>query len=265
MATYSQRPVRSLLHPRRSVETPDTEPLPLYTPRNHEQDSDASSIVSEAPTYRSDIPPYSASASTYKPLVTGNGPPSIGLPYRKYAPGFEMRLGGSVGDVSSQSYNMATWSTTRSGPTIRQYKNVAKRRVQRDSDVMSILNSLATVPHSIMETLPTPVSASMSNMSSSESPMMANTPESRVPYSPAEDADLVGESAAATARRQRQSRERGVIDRRDALGGENRSWDFTMVQMKDWEGRGQSWNNFRKDMVTSKRGKLARRLGLAKR
>jgi hypothetical protein len=194
-----------------------------------------------------------------------------------------MRLGGSVGDISSHSYNMANWSTARSGPTIQQYKNVAKRRMQREPSVTNVMNLLTAVPASMLETPSATASASMAISTAS---MVTSASGSRAPYSPAEDADLVGEAAAAAARtpyspaedphlvgeaaaaaacKQRKSHERAVTDRSDALHGENSSWDFMMVQMKDWDERQQNWNNFRKDMDTSKRGKLARRLGLSKR
>jgi hypothetical protein len=60
-------------------------------------------------------------------------------------------------------------------------------------------------------------------------------------------------------------RESCFLDPREALRSENRSWDFMLVQMRDWEERQQSWNNFRKEVDTSRRGKLARRIGLGRR
>jgi hypothetical protein len=49
------------------------------------------------------------------------------------------------------------------------------------------------------------------------------------------------------------------------LAAEGKSWDFMLMQMRDWEGRQQSWNNFRKDMEGGRRGKLARRIGFRRR
>ena len=266
MAAVVQRPVRSLLHPRRSVDTPDTEPLPLYTPRVHEADSDAASIVSEAPTYRSDVPSYTA--STPAPLIASNGPPATGLPYRRYAPGFDLRPGGPVSDPRAHSYNMANWSTARSGPTNRHYENVARRRMQRETSVTDIMQALAAVPASVADNAPSVSATPSTSTSALPNATISNTPrpaEPSSPYSPAEDPDLVGEAAAAAARSHRLYRESCFVDPREALRGESRSWDFMMVQMKDWDERQQSWNNFRRDMDTGKRGKLARRLGLARR
>jgi len=263
MATITQRPVRSLLHPRRSVDTPETEPLPLYTPRLHEQDPETASIASSAPTYRSEAPPYTA--STPAPLISRDGPPTIGLPYQRLAPGFEMRPSGPVGDLSMHSYSIANWSTARGGPTNRQYENVARRRMQREASVTDIMQALAAVPASMVEP-PTTSTSSSTSLSPGTTPSTAPVQsEPPTPYSPAEDADLVGEAAAAAARSQRLYRESCFVDPREALRGESRSWDFMMVQMRDWDERAQSWNNFRKDMDTGKRGKLARRLGLSRR
>jgi hypothetical protein len=259
----TQGPVRSLLHPRSSVDTPDTEPLPLYTPRISDPDPETASIISDAPTYYSELaPPYTPASPA--PLISSNGQQAVGLPNRRYAPGFQSRAHGSVGDLNSHNYNVANWSTIRSGPTSRHYENVARRRAQREASVTDILNTLSAVPASTLEppSPTTPTSAS-STLPSSTAPATASEPPA--PYSPAEDPALVGEAAAAAARSQRLYRENCVLDPRDALRCESKSWDFMLVQMRDWEERQQSWSNFRKDMEGGRRGKLARRIGFRRR
>jgi hypothetical protein len=265
MATYVQPPVRSLLHPRSTVDTTDTEPLPLYMPRIRNSDPETASIISEAPSYRSQLaPPYSPASPV--PLITADGQQTTGLPYRRYAPGFQSRAHGSVGDVNAHNYNVANWSTVRSGPTRRQYENVARRRAQRDTNVTEILNTLAAIPASVVEpaspTTPTPAPTSSPSSTSTES---TNHTDESTPYSPAEDPALVGEAAAAAARSHRLYRKNCMLDQREALRAESKSWDFMLMQMKDWEERQQSWNNFQRDNEGGRRGKLAKRIGVGRR
>ena len=59
-----QGPVRSMLHPRNAIDTPEIEPLPLYTPAPSPprcQDADAASIASDVPTYLTYDTPMSSS------------------------------------------------------------------------------------------------------------------------------------------------------------------------------------------------------------
>lgn len=46
---------------------------------------------------------------------------------------------------------------------------------------------------------------------------------------------------------------------------ENKSWNFMLAQMHDWNERERSWARFRETLETKKGGLLARRLGLKKR
>jgi hypothetical protein len=264
-APRMQRPVRSLLHPRRSVDTPETEPLPLYTPRREDLDPETASIVSEAPTYRSEVPSYSASVNA--PLISSLEHRPVGLPSLPFAPGWGYRPHGPVGDLRNHDYAVANWSIARSKPTTRHYENVARRRMQRESSVSDIIQTLSVLPAAAIET---PAATTTIASSSSASPMApasgaAAAAAPLTPYSPAEDPDLVGEAAASRARSQRLYREGCLFDPREALRGESKSWDFMAVQMKDWDGRQPSWNNFRKDMDTGRRGKLAKRIGLRRR
>jgi hypothetical protein len=81
------------------------------------------------------------------------------------------------------------------------------------------------------------------------------------PFSPLEDPTLVGEVAAARAKSSRLYRENAMRDPLEALRNENKKWDFMLAQMKDWDEREQSWNNFRRDLNGGRRLKLARRIG----
>lgn len=72
---------------------------------------------------------------------------------------------------------------------------------------------------------------------------------------PLEDPYLVGEEAAAKARRERLARQNGD----DILYREERRWDWFLGQTRDWDERDRSWTAFRTNIET--RGRLARRFG----
>jgi len=250
----------SLLYPCGSIHTPDTEPLPLYTPRvHHPVDPETASIISAAPAYRSEAPTYTPTIS--EPMVPDTGATARGLLYRQYAPGFHSRVHGSVGNVESHNNNIANWSAVRSGPTSRHYENVARRRAKRDASMTEILNSLAAVPAASTD-LVSPTTSTACTASSLST--VRSVPAIPTPYFPSEDSDLVGEAAATTAQNQRLYREGCLRDSREALKSESEGWDFMVAQMQDWEKRKQRWNNFRKDTDGGRRGKLARRIGFWK-
>lgn len=271
-------PVRSLLHPRLALDTPESEDLPPYSPpaRSHRLDPETSSIISNAPSYSSEAPPYSPRAST--------STHQYGLPaVERYAPGFQSRAHGSVADIQNHNYNIGNWSTIRTGHRMREYENVARRRAQRDTDVSHLLNTLSTVPapiptpivtasgsaasamiaeisESSARTYPSASSARASAQSSASSP--ASPASVEAPFGPLEDPALVGEVAAARAKSSRLYRETAMRDPLEALRNENKSWDFMHHQMTDWEARDQSWTNFRKAVSGGRRMKLARRIGI---
>ncbi|QDS69718.1 hypothetical protein FKW77_009922 [Venturia effusa] len=282
-------PVRSLLHPRLAIDTPDNELLPPYSPpaRSHQLDPETSSILSNAPSYTSEAPPYSPRAPV--------GTHQYGLPaLERYAPGFQSRAHGSVADIQSHNYNIGNWSTIRTGHRMREYENVARRRVQRDIDAFHLLNTLSAAP----APTPTPItmasgsaalamtneiseasartypsapahmsscltSACATEQASSSSQAMPAPVEA--PFRPLEDPALVGEVAAARAKSSRLYRETIMRDPLEALRNENKSWDFMHHQMRDWDERQQSWTNFRKEVSCGRRTKLARRIGIKSR
>lgn len=72
---------------------------------------------------------------------------------------------------------------------------------------------------------------------------------------PLEDPYLVGEEAAAKARRERLARESGD----EILIQENLRWDWFLAQLKERDSRDQSWKKFREQVERGQgRSRLAR-------
>ena len=239
---------RSMLHPRSTIETPETEPLPPYTPRRRDRDSETASITSEAPTYRSEAPAYTPCG-----YLAETGEQRQGLPSRRYAPGFQGRVHGSIGDIHNHNYNIASWSTIRPGPASRHYENVARRRAEMDGVLAEFLSGLPPLG------FPHPTSTPSPDYNGGILDAVADAAPST--YNALEDPALVGEAAANKAKKARLYRENCMRDRKEALGTESKGWDFMVAQMRDWEERKQSWKNFRNDMAGGRRLKLARRVG----
>ena len=244
------------LHPRSMIDTPTVEPLPLYTRDPPPRDPDAISIISAAPSYCSEAPPYTPPTLPTSSLTPGTnpGPQPTGLPNRRYAQGFRARPHGSVGDPQTHSYNIANWSNVRTSHASKQYENVAKRRVQRDKDSVSEFAQ--------------PLPPAVSNANASPSTSTSNVPGTvdvvdEQPLSPLEDPQLVGERAAQQAREQRLYRER-CLREEEALRNESKGWDFMMAQMADWEERERSWMRFRESVKGPRRTTLAKRIGMPK-
>jgi len=74
---------------------------------------------------------------------------------------------------------------------------------------------------------------------------------------PLEDPYLVGEVAAAQARRERLARESGD----DILVREDRQWDGLLAQMRSWDERERSWARFRREVEHTQRKRLFHRFG----
>ncbi|KKY36173.1 hypothetical protein UCDDA912_g03842 [Diaporthe ampelina] len=84
------------------------------------------------------------------------------------------------------------------------------------------------------------------------------TPDDSSRVRPLEDPYLVGEVAAARARRERLARE----NTEDILHREDRRWDWFLGQVNEREERSTSWRPFRRNnMPSGSRTKLARRVG----
>ncbi|KAF2098925.1 hypothetical protein NA57DRAFT_76159 [Rhizodiscina lignyota] len=256
---------------------------PLIPPPLYERDPETSSIISAAPSYVSDRPPnYShrepeatttnaissgppSAAESAATLVDDSPAPQLshivsepvqpvqqGLPPLRYAPGFSAR-GRNVRDVEAHSYNISHWSSVHTSHAAKQYQNVAARRTSQASSA-ALLSSMSPISPSISaSSIASTASMSSTNLSS---PMTASSSSiasesSLPPLSPREDPALVGELAASRARAQRLYREtcmRGEEGRRH----ENKTWDFMLGQMADWEERGRSWSKFRSEVAGGK-------------
>ena len=101
----------------------------------------------------------------------------------------------------------------------------------------------------------------LENESSSSSQQMSTPAASVEPLSPLEDPELVG-TAAANAARERRLYMTKCINGREALRQENKTWDFMLGQMADWQERERSWEGFKKNVEGRKLlgNKLFRRL-----
>ncbi|KAF2113420.1 hypothetical protein BDV96DRAFT_648380 [Lophiotrema nucula] len=238
------------------------EPLPLYS-RHDPHDTDAVSIRSAAPSYVSETPTYASnprrpsiapavtSSTSLLPPLTENQQPS-GLPAPRYAPGFQSRAQGSISEINMYNFNVGSWSSARTGNNSRQYNAVAKRRASQAANTTAILNSLSAVP-------PPLTNGSHSSSSTNLNAYPVQPGSSSEPHNPLEDPYLVGEEAAGRARRARVYREM-CLRGEETTRYENRSWDFMMGQMKDWDERERSWSSFRSNVSRTKL--LSRRLGL---
>ncbi|KAL2017367.1 hypothetical protein VTK56DRAFT_2247 [Thermocarpiscus australiensis] len=170
--------------------------------------SAAPSYTSEAPSYHSTVPntepapPYSPPASSPGPVTSllgpepapsdaGSGPRRQGLPPVPSVPRQQP-------DVPSlDQFRIPSWSTISSNPTARHYHNVALRRANAAQSAGSVDGLRRVMLERIEE-------------------------EERNRFRPLEDPYLVGEEAAARARRERLARENGD----EILIREDRRWDW---------------------------------------
>lgn len=174
-------------------------------------------VASDTPSYHSTapssepVPPYSpperptASASTGPaPLISSdpNSTPSRGLPPVPSGP-----LHSSLSEPSLGNFRIPSWSTITANPT---YHRVALRRVaaaSRDTRIDGIRRIMLD---------------------------RIEEEEQRNRIRPLEDPHLVGEAAAAQARRERLARQNGD----DILIRENRRWDFFLGELSARQKRG---------------------------
>ncbi|CRK27240.1 hypothetical protein BN1723_003427 [Verticillium longisporum] len=228
--------------------------------------SAAPSYISEAPSYHSvapfpeAIPPYTPPGTTTTLHSTNTAQPqsrslipdiinpretprqTTGLP--PIPP-----LGASAPRLSQ--FQIPTWSTVRANPC---YLNVARRRANsgNNDSVASIRRAMLldrvlededfapSMPSSSSSSLPAPGPASSSASASSSSSSFSMRRH-------LEDPHLVGEVAAAEAKRKRLARERG----NDILAAEDRQWNFFLAQMGDIEERDRSLPRTRRSFAPS--------------
>ncbi|OAA48573.1 hypothetical protein NOR_01823 [Metarhizium rileyi] len=229
---------------------------PTTTPRYGVEDFETASIRSAAPSYESDtpsyhtlpyahsevIPPYSPPAPRATPLGASasaplfapgrHGPSStrhqtIGLP--------PLPPVAHHGSMSLRSFHLPTWSANN-GPAARHYRNVAERR---------ITSGRYAGP------------AEPLGRQNTNDRILDNETDAAPEARPLEDPYLVGEVAAAQARRERLARESGD----DILVREDRQWDWLLVQMRSWDERERSWARFRREAEHTQRKRLLQRIG----
>ncbi|CAN8100414.1 unnamed protein product [Discula destructiva] len=234
--------------------------------------SAAPSYVSEVPSYRTtvsnseSIPPYSPPANNTAPnnstslsAAAADGPTPAGghrlhnlptlLPSNTahiYTPGLPpippapRRATSDLPSIGS--FGIPSWSAVNTNPL---YHRVATRRAQAamSSSSEGLLRNAARVLERVNE----------EGSGSGTSTPLAGADVVR----PLEDPYLVGEVAAARARRERLARENGD----NVLQREDKRWDWFLAQQVD-EERERSWRHFRSSMGSSgglTRGRLARR------
>ncbi|PFH58156.1 hypothetical protein XA68_14098 [Ophiocordyceps unilateralis] len=209
--------------------------------------STAPSYVSDAPSYHSN-PPYPDSAPAYAPraaptsptrpppMLLDAGPPSpdanrsrsVGLP--PIPPALPQNI------VCVHNFRLPTWSANNA-PAARHYRNVAERRI---SDGRYKVAETTIRRPVLGDTAPSPEDET-------------STTQPR----PLEDPYLVGEVAAAQARRERLARE----DTDDILVREDRQWDWLLAHMKVCDERQKNLTKFRQTVDTNQRKTLLHRIG----
>ncbi|KAI1631262.1 hypothetical protein F4809DRAFT_180707 [Biscogniauxia mediterranea] len=210
---------------------------------------------------RSLLPPLPPSSST--PSMISTFTPGAGLP-RLPSP----RRATAAAPSLSQFRMPTAWSSSsyrgHNNPQARHYHSVASRRAAAAAANSSNNGSGGGGP-AMEDTLRSVLARA--NMSSSSSVLagedMGRGRAAAARMRPLEDPYLVGEEAAARARRERLARENGPGD--EVLINENRRWDWFLAQMKDYEERDRGWTSFRRGVEggngNGNRRKLARRFG----
>ncbi|POR39280.1 Uncharacterized protein TPAR_00519 [Tolypocladium paradoxum] len=217
----------------------------ISTPRYSHEDFETASVRSAAPSYVSNAPSYHSTAQNtdaapaYAPRAgtssAANAParsetstpiPQVGLP--PIPPASPQTI------MTLHNCHIPTWSANNA-VAARHYRNVAERRIT-DTRYASADPTRRNEP--------------------SDRPL-ENQTSGAEEIRPLEDPYLVGEVAAAQARRERLARESGD----DVLIREDRQWDWLLSQMKDWEERERSWTRFRREVDNGQRKKLLRRIG----
>ncbi|KAI1379013.1 hypothetical protein F4677DRAFT_355467 [Hypoxylon crocopeplum] len=207
---------------------PTNESVPEYTPRESQQGSTPSST----PRYASSSMLNVSSTPTPTPM-TSTFAPGAGLPRIPSVPRRDV--------PHLNHFQIPTWSSMSSSPNARHYQRVAHRRVSAANGGR----------HHGWGGVESALRSAVERINATAAADDADPDKVR----PLEDPYLVGEEAAARARRERLARQNGD----DILYREDRRWDWFLGQTKDWEERDRSWTSFRTNVET--RGRLARRFG----
>ncbi|GAP90176.1 hypothetical protein SAMD00023353_4200170 [Rosellinia necatrix] len=234
--------------------------------------SAAPSYISEAPSYHTlppneAVPAYtppdttsttttSARASTTAPRQFSSMLPPMTEPRSNFARGAGLPPIPRRSEMSSapsiSQFHIPPWSSIGSGnPQARHYQSVASRRVAASS-----LAAGGPGPSAIEGALRAALNRAAAANADASDEGEDNDGGGRL--RPLEDPYLVGEEAAARARRERLARKHGE----DVLIREDKRWDFWLAQMRDVEERERSWNAFRANLDRgNNRRRLTRRFG----
>ncbi|KAI2467863.1 hypothetical protein F4781DRAFT_295833 [Annulohypoxylon bovei var. microspora] len=211
---------------------PTNESVPAYTPREPQ-----TATVPSPPRYASSSSMLNLSSTpTPTPTpMTSTFAPGAGLPRIPSPRGNAPRLA---------HFQIPSWSSMTSNPTARHYQRVAHRRVSAAAG--GARNGWETALRSAVERV---------NANAAAAAAAADDDDDPDKVRPLEDPYLVGEEAAARARRERLARQNGD----EVLYREERRWDWFLGQTRDWDERNRSWGAF--STTIDNRGRLARRFG----
>lgn len=235
------------------------------------EDFETASIRSAAPSYISEAPSYHTTVSTtetippYSPPQSGNANNNGTPASRSLLPSHTAHIPSpglppippvrsSASDMPSLgAFRIPSWSVN----TNPMYQRVATRRAQAAmSSGEGLVRNAARVLERVNEESSGGGVGGSSGGGGSGSGSVSPADSNRV--RPLEDPYLVGEVAAARARRERLARE----NTEDILHREDRRWDWFLGQMNEREERSTSWRPFRRNnMHSGSRVKLARRVG----
>ncbi|KAI1486630.1 hypothetical protein F5X96DRAFT_221952 [Biscogniauxia mediterranea] len=225
------------------------------TTNNNNNTTSTSTTATSPPPHqpRSLLPPLPPSSST--PSMISTFTPGAGLP-RLPSP----RRATAASPSLSQFRMPTSWSSSshrgHNNPQARHYHSVASRRAAAAAAAANSNNGGGGP--AMEDTLRSVLArANMSSSSVLAGEDMGRGRAAAARMRPLEDPYLVGEEAAARARRERLARENGAGD--EVLVNENRRWDWFLAQMKDYEERDRGWTSF--GNANGNRRKLARRFG----
>ncbi|KAL7621403.1 hypothetical protein AAE478_008725 [Parahypoxylon ruwenzoriense] len=175
---------------------PTNESVPAYTPRET-QDSSQPSPPRYAPS--SMLSPFATPTPMTSTFAPGAGLPRIPSPRRRNE------------TPQLNNFNVSTWSSMSNNPTTRHYQRVAHRRVSA-----AAANNSGWVEGALR--------SAIERINTTAAALDDDSDRVR----PLEDPYLVGEEAAARARRERLARENGD----DILYREERRWDWFLEMSK---------------------------------
>ncbi|KAF4534480.1 uncharacterized protein LTHEOB_3288 [Lasiodiplodia theobromae] len=231
-----------------------------------------------------------SNSNVQRPLLPRPGGVS-GLPSPTFAPGFISRApnaAASDNDALQSGYNIGTWSSVTASSHLqrRQYERVAMRRASRAAGIDRATALLESMKLSNSEDPPT---SPVGGESRAETPPPPPSSSSSTTEAQAGDGDRCGGGGgggrgdaleAGTERSTASASDVGSVASDDTTAAtaastsspsvsepvlpledpalvvqENKSWDFMLSQMADWEERERSWSKFRSE-VEMRQGRI---------